>query len=206
MNLVYEQMDRILVLEEVSNILETHPPMMGINCRCEVCMRASEVGKVARYSPKVAKILSKGEDMTTEEYKYLLKRGLTKKEISKETGIAPVDLPNKNGSYRKLTLHKYESLRSQGFSIAAIGKAYGMSPSAMRAWRGKRGLIKVVIEGLDPKKYIELKTIGMPDAEIIEQYNTSATTFTMWKYQNFSEQARKSLEIRSGRKKGQKNK
>ncbi|ONK21208.1 hypothetical protein BLX87_23045 [Bacillus sp. VT-16-64] len=87
MNLVYEQVDRIMVLEKVSSILANHPPKKKMNCNCEICRRASEVGQVAKYSPKVARILSKGEDMTISEYRYLLKKRLTKKEIAKVTNI-----------------------------------------------------------------------------------------------------------------------
>ncbi|WP_313431695.1 hypothetical protein [Siminovitchia terrae] len=87
MNLVYEQVDRIMVIEKVGNILAKHPPLKGRNCECELCQHASEVGSMARYSPKVARILSKGADMTTGEYKYLLRKGLTKTEIKRETGV-----------------------------------------------------------------------------------------------------------------------
>lgn len=87
MNLVYETTDRIKILKKVSQILANHPPKKKMNCNCEICRRASEVGQVARYSPKVARILSKGEDMTITEYRYLLKKRLTKTEIARVTNI-----------------------------------------------------------------------------------------------------------------------
>lgn len=87
MNLVYEPADRIMVLEQVSNILAAHPSTSGANCSCHICQQASKIGQAARYSPKVARILSKGEEMTTEEVKYLYKKGLTATEISRVTGI-----------------------------------------------------------------------------------------------------------------------
>lgn len=88
MNLVYERADRIVVLEKVGSILADHPPFQGShNCNCGICQRATEIGSAARYSPRVARILAKGEDMTTSEYRYLIKRGLTRKEIEEETGV-----------------------------------------------------------------------------------------------------------------------
>src|SRR5690606_10117126 len=108
MNLAYEPMDRIMVLEQVSSILADHPPLMGKNCECELCQQASEAGRAARYSPKVARILAKGEDMTTSEYEYLIQRGLTQEEIEMETGVV---LARFGQPSTPLTLQGYERLK-----------------------------------------------------------------------------------------------
>ncbi len=199
MNLVYEPMDRIMVLEQVSSILEDHPPFMGRkNCNCEICQRAAEAGRVARYSPKVARILAKGEDMTTSEYEYLIERGLTQEEIQTETGVvlARFDQPS-----NPLTLQGYERLKEQGARDIEIARMYGMTESTFYKWKRMNGIIKVVVKGLDKETYAELKSAGFSDRKIALKFGTRKDNIHCWKHQNFTVEEIKAMNQTPGRRK-----
>lgn len=146
MNLVFEPMDRIMVLEKVSSILSNHPPMRGRNCDCELCQQAAEIGRAARYSPKVARILAKGEDMTTEEVKYLYKKGLTATEISQQTGIAVSDLPKEKDTQTTqpikfgiegLTKEQYKEHKAAGMTEQKIARLHKISTTRLKEWRDR---------------------------------------------------------------------
>lgn len=185
MNLVYERTDRIMVLEKVGSILSSHPPLMGQNCNCELCQHASEVGKQVRYSPKVARILAKGDDVSTSEYQYLIERGLTQKEIEKETGVT---LTESGQSNEPLTLQRYELLKERGLKNREIAKLHGMSDSTLYRWKQMNNAIKIVIEGLDVELYKELKAKGFKDKEIAKRFKTNRGYLHIWKHQNLSKE------------------
>lgn len=194
MNLVYERTDRIMVLEKVGNILSKCTTPASGRCNCSICQQAVEIGSAARYSPRVARILSKGEDMTTSEYNYLIERGLTKKEIEKETGVT---LVKRGRSLEPLTMQRYEALKERGLSNRKIAKLHGMSDSTLYKWRQMNKALRVVIEGLDTELYKGLKAKGITDKEIAKRFETNREYLHFWKHQNFTKE-----EIQSMRKTG----
>ncbi len=196
MNLVYERADRIVVLEKVGSILADHPPLMGQNCNCELCQHASKVASVVRYSPKVAQILAKGEDMTTSEYRYLIKRGLTQKEIEEETGVT---LGKRGQSNEPLTLQKYERLKERGVKDKEIAQMHGMSDSMLHRWRVVNNVIRIVIKGLDAELYKKLKAQGLTDDEIGARFKTNKERINLWKCQFFSKEEIRSMSQRGMR-------
>ncbi len=198
MNLVHERIDRIMVLEKVGSILANHPPLMGINCNCEICQQATEVGRVARYSPRVSRILAKGEDMTTSEYQYLLGRGLTRKEIEQEAGVTLERFASAKVK-EPLTVSRYEMLREKGLMDKEIGPMHGMTPSMMLTWKRKNGFIKIEIKGLNENSYKKMKAQGLTDKNIAKKLNTSINMLNAWKHQNFTEDQIKAMNQKSGR-------
>lgn len=186
MNLAHEPMDRIMVLEQVSSILANHPPLMGINCNCEICQQATEVGRVARYSPRVSRILAKGEDMTTSEYQYLLGRGLTRKEIEQEAGVTLERFASAKVK-EPLTVSRYEMLREKGLMDKEIGPMHGMTPSMMLTWKRNNGFVKIEIKGLTEESYRKMKAQGLTDKNIAKKINKSINMLNYWKRQNFTE-------------------
>lgn len=191
MNLVYERTDRIMVLEKVGSILAGHPSFQGRQyCECEICRRATEVGSAARYSPRVARILAKGEGMTTSEYKYLIKRGLTQKEIEEETGVT---LATRGQSDEPLTLQKYEMLKERGVKDKEIAKLHGMSDAVFYKWKRVNGVKRIVIDGLDIELYKRLKVQEVTDREIAKRFKTNAENLFCWKRQSFTKEEIQSI-------------
>lgn len=196
MNLVYERADRIMVLEKVGNILSKCTTPASGRCNCSICQQAAEIGSAARYSPRVARILAKGEDMTTNEYKYLIKRGLTQKEIEEETGVT---LGKRGQSNEPLTLQKYERLKKRGVKDKEIAQMHGMSDSMLHRWRVVNNVIRIVIKGLDAELYKKLKAQGLTDDEIGARFKTNKERINLWKCQFFSKEEIRSMSQRGMR-------
>jgi|GEM_PF-2656812 len=191
MNLVYERTDRITVLEKVSSILSDHPSFQGKqNCDCELCQHASEVSGAVRYSPRVARILAKGDDMATSEYEYLKRRGLTEEEIEEVAGV----------SSGNLDVETYQQLKKQGMSDRKIAQAFNMTTKKLWEWKVHCQLRPLKINGLTKEKYIDRKNRGFKDAEIRTEFNTNATNLTLWKNLNFTEDELKMINKKPGRK------
>lgn len=190
MNLVYERTDRITVLEKVGSILADHPPLKGQNCNCELCQHASKVASVVRYSPKVAQILAKGEDMTTSEYNYLIQRGLEEDEIEEVAGV----------SSGNLDVETYQQLKKQGMSDRKIAQAFNMTTKKLWEWKVLNGLRPLRVNGLTKEKYNDRKNRGFKDAEIRTEFNINAINLTLWKNLNFTDDELKMINKKPGRK------
>lgn len=97
------------------------------------------------YSPRVSKILAKGEDMTYSEVRYLYKRGLTKRQIAEGSGVAVSDIPKETNAYvpkiitgiEGLTKELYKEYKTSGMPEQAIARLHKISTTRLKDWKDK---------------------------------------------------------------------
>lgn len=200
MNLVYEPEGRIQVLEQISALVNSHTEK--VNCKCEMCRKATQIGQQIRYSPKVTKILVKGDSITTSDIQYLLSREVPVTEIAKVTGLNKEDILQIpfNGEpivkERKspvteipFTLEEYEKLKKV-MPLSDIAAMYDVTRVTIYNWaiKLKRTSRKQEIEGLSREKYRDYKVSGFKDTEIRKMVGVSSNRLQAWKEQNFSKE------------------
>src|SRR6185312_3918434 len=125
-----------------------------------------------KHSPRVAKVLAKGQDITTSELNYLYARKVDIEEIATCTGYSEEEIREARRSIKKpsvrrqqkrkkerfeLELEVYQKMRADKFTKKKIAEMHGIDVSVLRVWEIANGIIKADVKGLTKEKFIEYK-------------------------------------------------
>jgi len=199
--LAFKTMDRIRVLEEVEAIAGDHKNI--VNCKCPICQKASEAGKPIRYSPKVARVLLKGEDMTTNDVKYLIAKQVDHRIISKQTGLTTrqiteigkkMKVNKSNGEIiytgKELTLEELKKLKANKKTDLQICEIYGIDVGKLNEFKYLNDLIEWDLKGLTRDLYKDYKSRGLTDIEIRKQHKISVAKMAAFKKKHLTDEER----------------
>lgn len=159
------------------------------------------------HSPKVLRVLAKGEDMTTLDIKYLFSREVEIKQIANHSRLSVKNIreikrllekqvkvkPKIGKPVFDLTMDKYFDYKKDRMTDQAIADLYEISITTLKIWSIKEGLTKPDMKGLTPEKYRKERIAGISDRELAIKYKVSNWVITGWANHHFTKKELKDM-------------
>lgn len=189
-------MTRQEIIGKIGELQDKHNGSIGSCEGCEICGEIRKLGRLLKYTEKTRNILKKGEDMTTDEIRRLIKKGIKREDIAESLGISEKDLyeitkdligGGDTVAWDEITISKDEYMdMKQKMTDPEIAKKLNVDIKTLREWKDENNLKHVKLRKARPniKRYKELKKDRIPDHEIAKMYDMSTHTLTAWKREN----------------------
>lgn len=186
-------MTRQEIIRKIGELEDKHGGSTGSCEGCEICDEIRKLGRLLKYTEKTRNILKKGEDMTTDEIRRLIKRGIKREDIAESLGISEKDLyeitkdligGGDTVAWDEITISKDEYMdMKQKMTDPEIATKLNVDIKTLREWKDENNLKHVKLRKTRPslKRYKELKKDIIPDHVIAKMYDISTHTLTEWK-------------------------